>query len=601
MRNLFFGLTTVVCAISGRLYADSGHDPRSLIEVAAGDLSMKFDPGYKGGITSVKNGALEIVRPDLEMPTLFKIGVVEGARDVYYTNLDFKNFSWERGKYDTQLHFGELKDGRQLAITISVASAYGSIRFGCTVDCGTDMVCSEIMYPYINGYKSLSGDPNEDKYLYPHLTGEWHANPARELREKGGPFFGTQGYPGTQGVQFHSLHTKDAGVLMYTPDPECNPKWFTIHKNKKSGSMAWTCRHYFDETPGFRFKPKYEVRIQACGPSWYDSAEIYAEWGRKQWWMKKEKERPGWLDKMPLMINVYDNEHYARNEPEWIAERQEEMNKIVGPRELCHTFWSWEHYGHWVAPDSFPPVGGEEAMIAASKKIRDLPNTHLRHMFSCGKYWLHKDITDEIFDTQIMKMAVHPRGRFKNSDLIKVFPNISTNVNTCPSSLEYQAKLFHLVQKLVEYNHDFISMDIWPLGQPNPCYNKHHNHPPGLGRWYVDANIAMLKKMHSIVFAEEPAAIFGGESMAEPYLPWMHATIMRSASSPLGRGKSGRVDYVRVPMFAYIYGDKCISTLADFVNVEYSEEEEHENGRYCQHALYEMYQSNTHRMWSPNY
>ncbi len=530
----------------------------SKIQLTAGNLRVAFEPARNGGITSVRHGSAEVVQPSWTSPTLFKLGVVRDKQVVYFTNFDFAEFAREDADGILLFRFSKLNDGTDVTVVATAQSVGDHISFRCTVDCGPDVVCSEIMYPYISGYESLSDDPGSDRYMYPHLTGEWHTDPVQKLRRERRTFFGTQGYPGTQGVQFHSLHNAQDGIVMYTPDPDSNPKWFTLHNDRASDSIAWTVRHYFDETPGFHFEPRYEVRLQACGPSWYDAADIYAAWGRNQWWMQKKKPRPAWLEKLPLMANVHDNDHYTRSEPIWFAEHQPEMNAILGDRELLHTFWHWEHYGFWIAPDSFPPVGGEEAMIRAAEQVRSWRKTHLRHMFSCGQYWLHKDITDDIFDTQIMKMAELPRGESRKSRLIRHHDYIGDFVRCCPSSEDFQEKILHLVSKLAEYHHDFISMDIWPLGQPNPCYNPRHSHPPGLGRWYVEANMRMLEKMHEIVCAKEPDAVFGGESMAEPYLPWMQVTLMRSASAPVAWGRGGRIDFIRVPMFDYIYGDQVV-------------------------------------------
>ena len=101
----------------------------------------------------------------------------------------------------------------------------------------------------MRGYSSLTGDPEADTYLLPHLTGELHPNPARRLLEGRPQKLGSEGYPGTQGVQFHSLHGPGQGLVMFTPDADCNPKEFNLGLDQKSGAVAWYVRHYFDETP----------------------------------------------------------------------------------------------------------------------------------------------------------------------------------------------------------------------------------------------------------------------------------------------------------------------------------------------------------------
>ena len=180
-------------------------------------------------------------------------------------------------------------------------------------------------------------------------------------------------------------------------------------------------------------------------------------------------------------------------------------------------------------------------MVRACEAIRASGN-HLKHLFSCGKYWLHPEITDEKFESVIMEVVALPRGRVSRKALLNQFPFIGKNVDTCPSSELYQDKLAHLVEKLLDYRHDFFSMDIWPLGQPRVCHNPRHDHPPGLGLWYVEANVALIKRLQEIAFAREPDAVFGGESMAEPYLPYMHVTLMRSTEAHTGPRQSRESD-----------------------------------------------------------
>ncbi len=197
--------------------------------------------------------------------------------------------------------------------------------------------------------------------------------------------------------------------------------------------------------------------------------------------------------------------------------------------------------------------------LEAGAAVVEAMGNHLKHMFSCGEYWLHPGITDEYLETVIMDMAALPRGWSNPKPPKKYFKNIGHYVYCDPSSQVYQQRLVDYVDKLCDYSHDFISMDIWPLGQPRVSHNPDLPHPPGLGKWYVDANIQMLKKLHATVYAREPEAIFGGESMAEPYMPWMHATVMRSIQAPVNRGKKGRIDFIRIPLFNYIYGDQVMT------------------------------------------
>ncbi len=530
-----------------------GFGDTELLTLKAGALRIQFDPARKGGITSLRTGEVDVVTPGWEEPTLFRIAYVKGAREIEMRSLDFDEFEYTELPSGIRFRHSGL-DGQNIDVISTVESKGDYLSFTSEVRYGPETVCAHLVYPYVSGYRSLSGDPDKDVYLLPDASGEIHRNPIGELRSSRRRSLAVLGYPGAQGVQFHALYNDKGGIVMYAADAECSPKKFNLHFDRNSDSAGWAILHYFDETPGFTFKQGYEVRIQACGPSWYDAADIYAEWSRKQWWMEKKVEFPEWLLQMPMLASVHDNENWTRVLPSWMAEHQPEMNELLGNRPVVAQFQRWEHYGMWIAPDSFPPIGGEEAMMEASRKLRGLGN-HLKHLFSSGQYWLHEGITAEYFENHIKNMAIMPRGRQDRKALVGRQGMLGEFVLTCPSSEEYHATLVHLVDKLCDYRHDFFSMDIWPAGQPRTCHNPRHDHPPGCGRWYVEGNIELLKKLHAAVYSREPQAIFGGEHMAEPYMPWMHVVLMRSAMMPLDPSNK---HMTRIPMYDYIYGDRVI-------------------------------------------
>ena len=134
--------------------------------------------------------------------------------------------------------------------------------------------------------------------------------------------FRGKGILALKGVQFHALHNDLGGLVMYATDARCHPKLFGLHHDQDRDFVAWTLRHYFDETPGFSFRQQYDVRVQGCGPSWYDAADIYANWSRRQWWMEKKVGWPEWIDAPPVIAHVHDNQHYTRMRPSWYAEHQ---------------------------------------------------------------------------------------------------------------------------------------------------------------------------------------------------------------------------------------------------------------------------------------
>jgi hypothetical protein len=363
---------------------------REHLALEAGTLRATFDLANQGNIISLRSEGIEIVS-NPQKALLFRIGLVRGSQVRYYTNQDFEQFEVEQTANSARFVFGRLA-GRDLKVTVGIQRKGVALDFRINAQCGPQTVCSDLLFPCIGGFESLSGNPQDDRYVLPQLTGQLLLNPTQQLRQGRKQKLGSEGYPGTQGLQFHALYNQHGGIVMFTPDSDCMPKEFNLGRDNQGDSLTWYVEHYCDETPDSAFKPEYPVRMQACGPSWYDAADIYAAWGRKQWWM-------------------------------------------------------------------------------------------------------HKDITDDVFEEYIRPMAALPRGAATRRQLEKQFPRLGKYVYMCPTAEGYHAKLVRLVRKLTDYHHDFISMDIWPLGQPRTCHNSAHDHPPGLGKWYVDANIELIKRL----------------------------------------------------------------------------------------------------------
>jgi len=527
------------------------------VSLEAGKLELILDMSMNGGVVLLGNDSVNLVSPAWTQPTLFAVGHVIDRREELLTSLDFEEFSYSKTRSGLQLHYSNPK-GQDIQVTISISVVEDHFSLQASVDCGSSAVSSGLYFPYFSGYESLSGNPEEDYYLAPHMSGQLFPDPARTLWGLNRRILDTDGYPGSQGMQFNALYNEKGGVMVYTPDTESHPKRFDMMKHRGDSSVALVLLHYFDETPGFAFETPYEIRLSAMGGSWYDAADIYAGWGRNQAWMEKKTERPDWLDRIPIQAAVHNNENWLRCPPAWYAEHQPEMDNILGPRDKVASFLNWEHYAPWIAPDAFPPLGGEVAMIKAAGQTRER-GSHLKHLYSCSRYWMHEDITDEYFDSIVLKMAAIQRWETGREDMTRHHNHVGDFVITCPGSADYRESIIAYAAKVAgDYHHDFMSMDIWPASQPVPCHNPEHGHPPGLGRWYVEANLELVEGMQEAVFEVQPGAVFGAEGMAEPYMPYLHAYLMRSASAPLERDQ-GRIVKIRVPMFDYVYGDQFVS------------------------------------------
>ena len=176
------------------------------LTLEAGTLRATFDLANHGNIISLKSERIDVVS-NPQQAILFKVGLVSGSRVRRYSNQDFEQFEAERTADGARFVFERLA-GRDLKVTVKIHAADAALDFRIRAQCGPQTVCSDLLFPCIGGFESLSGNPQDDCYVIPQLTGQLHLNPAQQLRQGRKQKLGSEGYPGTQGLQFHALYNE---------------------------------------------------------------------------------------------------------------------------------------------------------------------------------------------------------------------------------------------------------------------------------------------------------------------------------------------------------------------------------------------------------
>ena len=123
----------------------------------AGKLTASFDLNQKGGITSLRHGEGDIASAGRSRPTLLKVDLVKDGVSRYFDNTDSENFRCEDTVGGVQFYY-DTHHSRELKVLAIVESHGDYPGFTCEVSCGNDVICSDILYPYINSYESLPGD-----------------------------------------------------------------------------------------------------------------------------------------------------------------------------------------------------------------------------------------------------------------------------------------------------------------------------------------------------------------------------------------------------------------------------------------------------------
>ncbi len=99
----------------------------------AGGLQIEFDLARKGGITSLRNGEVDVVAPGWEAPTLFRIAYVQRQRVMEYRSLDFDRFEYEKLPLGIRFHHTGLKD-QEIEVISTVESKGDYISFTSEVN-----------------------------------------------------------------------------------------------------------------------------------------------------------------------------------------------------------------------------------------------------------------------------------------------------------------------------------------------------------------------------------------------------------------------------------------------------------------------------------
>ena len=182
--------------------------------------------------------------------------------------------------------------------------------------------------------------------------------------------------PGNLVAQFGCFYDDGGGLYTMAEDADGNEKELLMdrwwRKDRPDGTywggdflFRWSRFEYSETTDS----QPYDILLRSFAnpdgeeTTWYDAADLYKAWAKKQFWCKKtflEKTGflPQWTREAPVVMefnrNWFDRPDFLKK---WLDEY---WTKKFPDAPLLSILIGWEHHGDWITTEYFPVYPSEE-------------------------------------------------------------------------------------------------------------------------------------------------------------------------------------------------------------------------------------------------
>ena len=467
--------------------------------------------------------------------------------------------------------------GVTFSLNISVDEDDDCFRFGLSVAGVADKKIIDVHYPFLVFKYDTGAAPDSETLILPHGYGSGrrirHLNErllggSHKLRPDGWATWEMSDvnndcdhYPGMQYAQFMAYYNDVCGVYLASDDQNAGVKRFrAVHR---SPGVRLGVSHIGDWDTDRDLG--YQVLLRSFVGDWYDAADIYKNWSKKQSWFVPLNERddiPNWAIDSPTYIfvrplgylDVGDMSHVEAFYPydKCLALLDKVAKAVDTPLSVVLT--SWEKNGSWTYPDTFPPHGGEENMDNLVKGIKERGwragyySSGTR--WTVGHFWNGYDGRD-YFDEHEGEKSVcrNLNGEMWEEDWDRSWrPSYACCMNA-EGTIEF-------ARDYVKHTSNWGMEHLQWLDQNNgasvfPCYSDEHGHPPAPGKWMQESLVKfthMLRETARENGAEEPA-LSAESGLSECALPLFELTELRNF--PEGYNAEN------IPLYHYLFHE-CI-------------------------------------------
>lgn len=572
-----------------------------VLTVGNGVVELGFDAANHGNLTSIRDlrTGHQFVREPEARAALFLLSLRgQDGGLVTLNNTRASRFDWEMVRSQERETLVLRSSGFPLGeitvtISLSLEEGSGTSVWRAQVWNATDRTVAAIAYPLVTGLFTPGRPAEGEAIVYPWFgegcvfrdpfpvvdnlplkTGNGPDRPAVGLGEL------HLTYPGAASMQFMAYYNTTAGLYLATHDDGEQVKRFDVGPlpglptrqegtSDGSGALQGTggepalfITHLVPERPGAGVEIPYETRLTVFLGDWYDAADLYKDWARRQWWCRRkliERDPPRWLRDG---VGVFQISNYhcpdltMNTKLEEICDLSERLSRDIGV-PLLVLIWNWEHDGAWTGPlGYFPPREGEQTFRDAMARICGAGNVGF--VYVTGGIW-RLEITHagysswEQFEKTGRRSAVlDPSGK----------PRITgagwegwKATAMCPGTEYWRDRVVEHTLRCVSLGAPMVQVDEFPLIGAQACFATDHEHDPGYGPWWARASGQMLKEIRDRARAMDASFAMSTESVSESFIPWLELYDQRASTAEwFGRWPRGAPGGVEViPLFGYVY------------------------------------------------
>ncbi len=408
--------------------------------------------------------------------------------------------------------------------------------------------------------RALAGATEDGVYAAP---GDWRIGSRRSYVQ-----------PGSLAAQFACFYDPFGGVYTATQDGVGYPKRITIARRKNGLEYSWS--HQSCHALAVPCHLAYDVvcttfrsadTVTPC--DWRDAADIHKKWAMTQPWcartVAERRDIPDWVkrgciriqwelrsDGPPEAVQAWLNRHWTKHFPD------------VPP---FMTFFGFERVASWVAPKYEPYYPSDEAFTAMTGRIREMGG-HVCLFPSTYQWSLTYDRrSDGSFvwdDSKDFAAIGEPHAiKDRSGTLVKKSPSWLCGGQTaalCRGDAWTRAFFCASVDRMAARGVDVVQLDQvvggrWPSGDGTVCFNPNHGHPPGYGRWDVDAFHAQMRQLRKQSDQNYPGMIFSMESPQELFVQDFGLFDYRHARSVINIRAWAQNPRHHAAVFPYLYNE----------------------------------------------
>jgi len=432
----------------------------------------------------------------------------------------------------------------------------------------TDLIIDWIDFPELVVPHDLPANGGSSRILWPGMEGVLvddiayrQADFARytpvEYPNKGWEGY----YPGPAQIQMMAYYNELGGLYVAAHDDAFQVKAIEYFLYK--GGIKLEYRLFPGGVSG-DYAMDYDMAIILFDGDWHDAAEMYRGWRENNpvWLPKKLEDNeslPSWLEESPITViyPVRGQMHLGDMTPN--EEFFPFVNALPIMERLAHALDSkllalpmqWEGTAPWSPPYVWPPLGGAEPFKQFVEAMHKWG--HYVGVYCSGISWTNESGLlpaysgrEEFEEKQLINiMCDSPDGSPPRSEICQ--GPIRSGYDMCPTqSFVYEAALGE-IGHIMDSGCDYIQYFDQNLGGASYfCYSKSHGHPPGPGKWQIEAMRALMAEIQQKLKQSNREVVIGCESAAaEPYMEYLPFNDLRF-----------EINYLigtPVPLYAYIY------------------------------------------------